>query len=263
MNENVSIKRVLFCRDIFVGLYKQDFPSWQSKLKNFSNLVELDLSLPLEIPLNELEGKGIQFQPREMKRLSPCALSNWTRVFPVLTSSLRHLSLRGNLLQDHLESLFCKVVFNLSSLNVEDCGLTVNDMAFLARSRHRNTLTVLKMGDLDLGLKFMGVLQILKGLKQLETLNLCLEGFDRYVHDESLDDSQAMELVFVIRQQFSRTMKCLHLGGGHMWSKSVLMKAIKHLVPMPNLVRYVRVLRLISLWLIVNTELDEKIPYLL
>ena len=174
---------------------------------------------------------------RELKRLSPCALANWTEVFPLLSPSLRHLSLRGQLLTDHVERLLRRAAFNLVSLDVEDCGLAAADMAFLARSRHRNSLAVLRAGDFDLGDKFMGLVQLLKGMKQLESLSLCMEGFDRYADDVSLDGAQAMELVYLIRQQFTRTMKCLSLGGGHPWSKSVLLKAIKHLVPMSSLCR--------------------------
>ena len=51
-----------------------------TKLKNFNVLLELDLSNVTPIPLSELAGGGIKPQPKELKRLSPCALNNWIQV---------------------------------------------------------------------------------------------------------------------------------------------------------------------------------------
>ncbi len=70
---------------------------------------------------------------------------------------------------------------------------------------------------------------------QLESISLFMKGFDRYRDNHTLDDSQALELVYLLRQYHSTSLKVANLGGGHQWSKAVLAKAIKHLVPLPYL----------------------------
>jgi len=42
-----------------------------------------------------------------------------------------------------------------------------------------------------------------------------------------------MELMFLLRTAHSRTLKSINLSGGHPWSKTVLAKAIKNLLPLP------------------------------
>ena len=99
-------------------------------------------------------------QDRELRRLSPCALRNWTKVLAHLPL-LKRLSLRGNYIKDSLEILLGTVPFSLEHLNLEDCGLSDHDLKFLGRSKHRLTLTELSIGDLDLGDKFSGILKLI------------------------------------------------------------------------------------------------------
>lgn len=95
------------------------------------------------------------------------ALKNWSSIFPHLRS-LRRLSLRGNFLRHNLEELLRKVPFSLLSLNLEDCSLAAKDFRFLAASPHRNTLTELNIGDLDLGDdKFGHILHLIKSLPRV------------------------------------------------------------------------------------------------
>ncbi len=76
---------------------------------------------------------------------------------------------------------------------------------------------------------------------QLESINLCLDGYDRYSGDDdskataNMDDAQAMELVYLLRQHHSKWLRRVNLCGGHRWSKAVLFKVLKHLVPVPTL----------------------------
>ncbi len=62
-----------------------------------------------------------------------------------------------------------------------------------------------------------------------------MEGFDRYADNVTLDDSQALELVYLLRQHHGRWIRVANLCGGHLWSKQVLLQALKSLVPMPLL----------------------------
>lgn len=91
---------------------------------------------------------------------------------PLLSASLKYLSLRGQFIQDHAERLLGKVQFCLHSLNLEDCGLTGADMAFLGRSKQRISLRILKAGGLDLGKYFPGLVQMLKGMKQVSGVTI-------------------------------------------------------------------------------------------
>ena len=62
----------------------------------------------------------------------------------------------------------------------------------------------LKIGDTDMGRKFNGIIQMLKGMEALEVLDMCLSGYDRYTNNVTFDDSQGMELIFLIKVQFSK-----------------------------------------------------------
>ena len=94
-----------------------------------------------------------------MRRLSPCAIRNWTKVLSHLPM-LKRLSLRGNYIKDNLERLLGPVPSSLEHLNLEDCGLSNADLMFLGKSKHRMTLTELSLGDNDLGEKFSGLLKL-------------------------------------------------------------------------------------------------------
>ena len=120
----------------------------------------------LQIAFSPPKGQ-IKIQDRELRRFSPVALKNWSSIFPHLRS-LRRLSLRGNYLRHNLEELLRKVPFSLLSLNLEDCGLSAKDFRFLAGSQHRNTLTELNIGDLDMGDdKFGHILHLIKSVPRV------------------------------------------------------------------------------------------------
>ncbi len=56
-----------------------------------------------------------------------------------------------------------------------------------------------------------------------------MDGFDRYSSedngaDATLDDSQALELAYVLRRHHARWLRRANLCGGHRWSKAVLFK---------------------------------------
>ncbi len=107
----------------------------------------------------------------------------------------------------------------------------------MARSKHTASLNSISLGDFDLGQKFDIIGLLLKTIRRLQSVNICLEGFDRYddAEDETLDDSQAMELVFILRQHHARWLRRADLRGGHRWSKPMVFKALKHLIPIPSL----------------------------
>lgn len=58
-------------RDTFNGLYRQEMPFWMSKLKNFTNLVQLDLANPTPIPLTEASGEYIERRSDHLLMSSP------------------------------------------------------------------------------------------------------------------------------------------------------------------------------------------------
>lgn len=82
--------------NIFSAL--KDLPPWQLKLKNLKNLVSLSLFCAPAVPKNEASGQAIILQDREVRRISPCAIRNWSTVLRQIPK-LKHLSLRGNFLK--------------------------------------------------------------------------------------------------------------------------------------------------------------------
>ena len=76
--------------------------------------------------------------------------------------------------------------FSLLSLNLEDCGLSAKDFRFLASSQHRNTLTELNIGDLDMGDdKFGHILHLIKSVPRVR--QGCLVSMKRLFSSASKD----------------------------------------------------------------------------
>ena len=73
-----------------------------------------------------LPGTAIVLQDRELRRLSPCALRNWTKVLAHLPL-LKRLSLRGNYIKDSLEILLGKYDYLYKLLRLYRIGETIRN----------------------------------------------------------------------------------------------------------------------------------------
>ena len=58
----------------------QELPRWQVRLRSFTHLHSLNLSVPPVTPQSELDGGGVATVNREMRRHSVCAINNWMQV---------------------------------------------------------------------------------------------------------------------------------------------------------------------------------------
>lgn len=220
-------------KEIMFGMYRHEIAPWQTKLKAFEHITSLSLCLPSKTPACEFSGQ-IKIQERELRRISPTAIKAWSSVLPHLRS-LKKLSLRGNYLRHTLEHLLRNVPFSLQSLNVEECCLSSKDLQFLAISPHHRTLTEINLGDLDLGDdRFGHILGLVKVIPRLESLGLCLEGYERYADNICINEYQALDLLSALCQVQNKSLKQINLGG-HIWSKETLLKYIKYLFPIPTL----------------------------
>ncbi len=64
--------------------------------------------------------------------------------------------------------------FSLLTLDVEDCGMSVEDMLFLADSKHCSTLNSISIGDVGLGNKFEGISVLLQSVQRVSERYLLL-----------------------------------------------------------------------------------------
>jgi hypothetical protein len=89
----------------------------------------------------------------------------------------RHLSLRGNFIQNCMEVLLKNASFSLRSINVEDCELSERDLDFLSKSKQVATLKDISLGDLDMGEKFEAILQLVKSVVKVRSLITPIENW--------------------------------------------------------------------------------------
>eukprot|EP00094_Tigriopus_californicus_P008586 TCALIF_08275-PA protein Name:"Protein of unknown function" AED:0.14 eAED:0.14 QI:1/0.66/0.25/1/1/1/4/160/593 len=210
---------------------------WLRTIQKCQNLQTLSLWYSTKVPENERNGYRFDHIPRETREPSPCAIHSWKEVLKHLPR-LKFLYLGGNCVTNCLEELLGNVPFSLTSLNVEGSRLAAKDYEFLANSKHAQTITDISLGDFDLGTKFDSIMLVLKSLEKIESLDLCMDGYERYIDDHCITDSLMNKIVSFLHDFHLRSLKFVSFAG-HNISENALVSIARILVRFPELTDFI------------------------
>lgn len=127
---------------------------------------------------------------------------------------LDHINLDGNCVRGCLPDLLGAAPFLLRTFNAEGSMLSARDLDFLAGSKHAATLDQVTLGDIDLEHTFPGILNLVRSLKKVEVLDLCMEGYERFGNvSKPLTEAQGRELLLALRDRHASAVRILNFGG--------------------------------------------------
>lgn len=210
---------------------------WLPKVAECVSLETLSLWYASKVPNSEKIGISFEMIDKEPRVPSPSAIANWKEVLNRLPR-LKTLYLGGNCVTGKLESLIGNVPFSLVSLNVEGSRLNAMDYRFLASGKHAKTISEISMGDFDLGNKYDNIMEVLTSLAKIESVDLCMDGYERYRSNQTLNDRQMLNIVDYLATKHERSLKFLSFGG-HRISEKALLEIVSKLLPLPNICDFI------------------------